>query len=115
MIKDADLIEFCQEAIRISSMSGHEEQVAKMLQSKMLEFGFDEAEIVEYGSVLGCIHGKRKGPRILMDGHIDTVDVIDRDKWSHDPFSADIVDGKIYGRGTSDMKGSDTAMRVFTS
>ena len=110
MIKDADLIEFCQEAIRISSMSGHEEQVAKMLQSKMLEFGFDEAEIVEYGSVLGCIHGKRKGLRILMDGHIDTVDVIDRDKWSHDPFSADIVDGKIYGRGTSDMKGSDTAM-----
>ena len=45
-----------------------------------------------------------------MDGHIDTVDVIDRDQWSHDPFAAEIEDGRIYGRGTSDMKGSVCAM-----
>ncbi len=45
-----------------------------------------------------------------MDGHIDTVDVIDRDQWTHDPFAAEIEDGKIYGRGTSDMKGSVCAM-----
>ena len=55
MISDSDLISFCQEAIRIPSMSGHEENVAKMIQKKMLELGFDSAEIVEYGSVLGCI------------------------------------------------------------
>ena len=110
MISDDDLIGFCQEAIRIPSLSGHEEAVARMLQSKMLSFGFDSAEIVEYGSVLGSIHGKRRGPVILMDGHIDTVDVIDRDIWKHDPFSGEIEEGRIYGRGTSDMKGSVTAM-----
>lgn len=112
MISDEDLVSFCQEALRIPSMSGHEDAIARMLQAKMLAFGFDSAEIVEYGSVLGCIHGKRKGPRILMDGHIDTVDVIDREMWTHDPFAGDIIEGRIYGRGASDMKGSDTAMIV---
>lgn len=112
MISDEDLVSFCQEALRIPSMSGHEDAIARMLQAKMLAFGFDSAEIVEYGSVLGCIHGKRKGPRILMDGHIDTVDVIDREMWTHDPFAGDIIEGRIYGRGASDMKGSDTVMIV---
>ncbi len=45
-----------------------------------------------------------------MDGHIDNVDVIDEDQWSHAPWGAEITDGKIYGRGTSDMKGSVTAI-----
>ncbi len=110
MFSDEELIAFCQDIVRIPSMSGEEENVAKYIQERMLSLGFDEAEIVEYGSVLGCIHGKRKGLNILMDGHIDTVPVIDRDKWAHDPFSAAIEDGRIYGRGTSDMKGSDAAM-----
>ena len=39
MISVSDLISFCQEAIRIPSMSGHEENVAKMIQKKMLELG----------------------------------------------------------------------------
>ena len=60
--------------------------------------------------MLGTINGKRPGKTILMDGHIDTVDVIDAPQWKHDPFGGEIVDGRIYGRGTSDMKGSDCAM-----
>lgn len=43
-------------------------------------------------------------------GHIDNVDVIDADEWTHDPFGGEIDQGRIYGRGTSDMKGSVTAM-----
>ncbi len=110
MITDNDLIEFAREAIRRESVSGNERAAAELMRDRMLSYGFDSAQIVSYGSVLGCIHGKRKGPRILMDGHIDTVPVIDRELWSHDPFSGDIEDGKIYGRGSSDMKGSVTAM-----
>ena len=54
--------------------------------------------------------GKKPGPKILFDGHMDTVPVPDETAWDHDPFGAEIVDGKMYGRGTSDMKGALSAM-----
>jgi acetylornithine deacetylase/succinyl-diaminopimelate desuccinylase-like protein len=110
MNKEELLVSLCQEAIRIPSMSGHEKEVAGLLKKTMIDYGFDEVNIDKYGSVLGIIHGSRPGKTVLMDGHIDTVDVIDRDQWSHDPFAAEIDDGRIYGRGTSDMKGSVCAM-----
>ena len=110
MDRDQALIAFCQESIRIPSPSGQEKQVAELMKAKMEEYGFDEVQIDRYGSVLGRIHGKRPGRTILMDGHIDNVDVIDAAEWKHDPFGAEIDDGKIYGRGTSDMKGGVTAM-----
>ena len=110
MYTNEQLIEFCQEAVRIPSYSGQEKGVAQFMKRKMEEYGFDEVIIDKYGSVLGTINGKRPGKTILMDGHIDTVDVIDAPQWKHDPFGGEIVDGRIYGRGTSDMKGSDCAM-----
>ncbi|MCQ2421131.1 MAG: YgeY family selenium metabolism-linked hydrolase [Clostridia bacterium] len=110
MTRDEQLIAFCQEAVRIPSPSGQEKGVAELLKRKMEEYGFDEVHIDRYGSVYGIIHGKRPGKTILMDGHIDNVDVIDEDKWTHAPWGAEICDGRIYGRGTSDMKGSVTAM-----
>ena len=76
----------------------------------MREYGFDQVSINSQGSVIGLIHGNRPGPTVLMDGHIDTVDVIDEAEWAHPPFSGEIRDGKLYGRGASDMKGSVTAM-----
>lgn len=104
------LAAFCQEAVRIPSRSGQEEAAAQFMRRKMLEYGFDEAVIAPYGSVLGCIRGKRPGITVLLDGHIDHVDVTDAEQWAHDPFGAEIADGRIYGRGTSDMKGSVAAM-----
>lgn len=110
MTRDEQLIVFCQEAIRIPSPSGQEGAVAALFQRTMEAYGFDEVHTDALGSVIGCIHGKRPGRRILLDGHIDHVDVVDREQWSHDPYGGEIADGKLYGRGTSDMKGSDTAM-----
>ena len=110
MIDRDELVSFVQDVIRIPSYSGQEGAVADFLHDKMLSFGFDEVQRVRYGSILGCIHGNKPGPTILMDGHIDTVDVIDSSEWAHDPFGAEMADGKIYGRGTSDMKGSVAAM-----
>ena len=110
MFTNDDLIAFCRELIRIPSFSGRERDAAERIARRMKEFGFDEVVIDKYGSVLGTIRGSRPGKTILMDGHIDHVDVIDAPQWEHDPFGAEIADGKIYGRGTSDMKGSDSAM-----
>ena len=84
--------------------------MAQLMKRKMEEYGFDEVLIDRYGSVLGRMRGRRPGKTILLDGHIDNVDVIDADEWTHDPFGGEIDQGRIYGRGTSDMKGSVTAM-----
>lgn len=111
MAREQRLVEFCREAIRIPSYSGKEQGVAELIRRAMREeYGFDEIIIDRYGSVIGFINGSRPGKTILLDGHIDHVDVIDREEWQHDPFGAEICGGRIYGRGTSDMKGGVTAM-----
>ena len=110
MDRDQQLIAFCQQAVRIPSPSGQEREVAQLMKRKMEEYGFDEVLIDRCGSVLGRMRGRRPGKTILLDGHIDNVDVIDADEWTHDPFGGEIDQGRIYGRGTSDMKGSVTAM-----
>ena len=110
MTRAETLIAFCQEAIRIPSPSGQEKNIAEMLKERMKAYGFDEVTIDRFGSVLGRIRGKRPGKTILLDGHIDHVDVIDAGAWRHAPFGGEIENGKIYGRGASDMKGGVTAM-----
>ena len=82
---EQQLVEFCQALIRTPSLSGQEEQVARLIQKTMLQEGFDEAVIDRYGSVLGCIRGNRPGKTVLLDGHIDTVDLSDRSLWQHRP------------------------------
>jgi acetylornithine deacetylase len=50
--------------------------------------------------------GKKRGGRsIILNGHIDTVTIEPKSSWTHDPFGGEIVKGKLYGRGASDMKG----------
>lgn len=110
MIQEDELIEFCQELVRRESLSGGERHVAAFIQQRMLELGFDEAWIDPFGSVIGRIKGTGGGPSLLLDGHIDTVPAGDPHKWAFNPFGGEIADGRIYGRGTSDMKGSVAAM-----
>ncbi len=52
------------------------------------------------------VEGERDGPKILLNGHVDVVPA-DPTGWSHDPFKPVVKNGKIYGRGSADMKGSD--------
>lgn len=109
-IQKNEVIELCKKLIKIRSYSGEEEQVGKVLSDFFLNNGYDEVKIDDYGNVIGIIKGNKPGKKILFDGHIDTVPVVNEEKWSHNPFGAEIADGKIYGRGTSDMKGAVAAM-----
>ena len=47
-------------------------------------------------------------PTLIVNGHLDVVPV-NADAWSHDPFGPQVVDGRLYGRGTADMKGGIAA------
>ncbi|MDR0339138.1 MAG: YgeY family selenium metabolism-linked hydrolase [Desulfovibrio sp.] len=105
-----DVTALCRELVMAPSYSGREDKVVDVLRAYMQKNGFDDIFVDKYGSIVGCIKGNRPGPKILYDGHIDTVPVPDPTVWQHDPFGAEIVDGKIYGRGTSDMKGAVAAM-----
>jgi putative selenium metabolism hydrolase len=105
----AELVEFCQRLVRTKSYSGQEQDAASALADEMRALGYDDVIVDRYGSVIGTIEGNRPGPTVLFDGHIDTVPAENAEKWTYPPFEAHIADGRIYGRGTSDMKGADAA------
>lgn len=55
-------------------------------------------------SVAVTIKGTGGGPRLVLNGHMDTVPVDDAQRWTVDPFGATVRDGYMYGRGAADMK-----------
>jgi len=105
-----ETIQLCQSLIRTRSYSGEEQGVVEIMKNYAKQNGFDDIHIDRYGNCILKIKGKKKGPRVLFDGHMDTVPVPDPSVWKHDPFGAEIVNGRIYGRGTSDMKGAIAGM-----
>ena len=63
-------------------------------------------------NVVGVLRGQGGGKSVILNGHIDVVPEGDRTKWKHDPFSGTIEDGKMYGRGTTDMKGGNISLML---
>ncbi len=67
-----------------------------------------ETELVESmpgrPSVGAVLRGKGDGPRLILNGHLDTVPIDDEGLWTVDPFDAPVIDGYMYGRGACDMK-----------
>ena len=104
------VVDLCQALIQRQSYSGHEDGVVERMKQAFAELKFDDVLTDEYGNVLGHVKGNRPGKVLLLDGHIDTVPVPDESKWTHKPYGGEIENGKIYGRGTSDMKGAVSAM-----
>jgi len=93
--------------VRIRSVSGQEAEVNAELARQMEEAGFDEVRTDGLGNVIGRIG---RGPRVLaVDAHMDTVDVGNRDNWTFDPFSGEVKDGFVWGRGSTDQEGGAAA------
>lgn len=106
------VIEVCQKLVRAKSYSGEEGDAVLVIESIMKALNFDEIIKDKYGNIYGIMNGAFEGPTQLFDGHVDTVVVPDEGKWQYDPFGGQLIDGKIYGRGTSDMKGALSAMLI---
>jgi len=109
-VDEQALINLCQQLIQTPGYTGQEKEVALLLQTTMLTLGFDRVWIDDVGNVIGQIRGALPGPSILFDGHIDTVEVSDQDKWSVAPFAGEMREGHLFGRGATDMKCSIGAM-----
>lgn len=56
-------------------------------------------------NVVGVFRGSGGGRSLVLNGHIDTVTIEPHREWNRDPYGAQIEDGRMFGRGTSDMKG----------
>lgn len=61
-------------------------------------------------NVVGTWTGTGGGRSLILNGHCDVVPAGPRELWSHDPYGAEIADGRLYGRGASDQKGGIAAM-----
>ncbi|MGC8779508.1 MAG: YgeY family selenium metabolism-linked hydrolase [Anaerolineae bacterium] len=103
------LAELAARLVRTPSLSGQEGAVAQILVEAMQASGFHEVWIDRMGNVVGR-YGAGRGPRLLFDGHMDTIDVGDQAAWPRDPFGGTIEDGILYGRGAVDMKSALAAM-----
>jgi len=109
-IQQGDLIRLTQLMVRIPSVNppGNEEDLAEFLVQKLKSYGFSSKLVSvkpKRSNVLALLSGKKKGKTILMNGHMDVVPVGDLSQWKFEPFSGTLHQGRIYGRGSVDMKG----------
>jgi putative selenium metabolism hydrolase len=111
--RKTETIDLCQRLIRISSMSGEEKNIAEFVRSEMQRLGYDRAWIDGAGNVIGRVAGEERNvPGIMLVTHLDHVDPGGRALWQHDPFGGELVNGRIYGRGASDIKGALAAQMM---
>lgn len=106
MIDVADLL---RDLIRIDTTNppGMERRAVELVRSVLAHNGIQSetfAKDADRPSLVARIPGEGAAPPLLVHGHLDVVGVTDQ-RWDHDPFSGDVVDGWIWGRGALDMKG----------
>lgn len=109
-----EALQVARDLIRIdtSNPPGNETKAAEYLKSLLDKEGIP-AEIIASdparGNLVARLKGSGKKQPVLLLGHTDVVGV-ERDKWTVDPFAAEIKDGYLYGRGASDDKGRLVAL-----
>ena len=127
-----EAIAFLQSIIRIPSQTGDEKQVQDFMQEYLTKLGLQVDRFVpsldelrkhpafvepaqgyeNRPNVVGICKGEGGGRSLLFNGHIDVIPEGAPENWEHGPWSGDIADGKLYGRGASDMKSGVAAMTM---
>jgi len=117
---EAEVVEFCRDLIRIDTTntgdndtSAGERVAAEYVAEKLAEVGL-EPVIRESASKRTSVFARYPGAdpgrgALLVHGHLDVVPA-DPDEWSKHPFSGEVADGYIWGRGAIDMKDFDAMM-----
>ena len=106
---DLDLaVELCREVSRIPSVLGEEGPLAKFIAGTLRDLGFEQVELQpvleDRPNAIGEL-GFGPGRRVVLTGHMDTKPV--SHGWTvAEPYSGDLVGGRVYGHGIMDMKGA---------
>lgn len=109
-INPAQVTELAQQLVRLPGEAGDEQRVSEFLLAAMPALGFERVAMDANGSVTGEIEGTRAGPTLLFDAHTDTVGIAPGVPWQQAPHGAAIANGRLYGRGSTDMRGALAAM-----
>ena len=111
-----EVSELLQELIRLDTVNppGNETRAAELLRDYLEEHGVAcelYAKVPERANLVARIPGSSDGPRLALLSHTDTV-LADPAEWQVDPWSGELRDGEIWGRGALDMKGQVAASAV---
>lgn len=103
-----ELIELVSRLIQIKSENptGTQRDVIDFVKNYLSEAGIEHQEVgcnPDHPCVVAQV-GSKEGFSMIMNGHVDVVPAGDLKQWEFDPFSGEITDSQILGRGTSDMK-----------
>ena len=115
-IKEEEITNLAQELIKIpSDETAGEKEVCEYLESFLKSLGMKvrlQEVLPNRPNIIAEVIGDEVGKSIMFNGHVDTVPVGDIKKWSMDPYSAIIKDNKLFGRGSTDMKGAIASMII---
>ena len=103
-------IQLAQSLIKIDSVTPNDKGCQTLMTDHLKQSNFEISDLkVEEVDNFWAQHGAGS-PVFVFAGHTDVVPVGDASKWDLDPFSGEIKDGMLHGRGAADMKGSLAAM-----
>lgn len=125
-------IERLQHMVQLASTQGNEQAVQEIVAELLTQLGL-EVDMWELDSerlkkhayfysnretfagspnVIGVLKGSGGGKSIILNGHVDVVPEGDHDQWNAHPYSGEVLNGKLYGRGATDMKGGNIALLI---
>ncbi|QIL50016.1 ArgE/DapE family deacylase [Weissella coleopterorum] len=113
LLNDAARIDILQKLVAIPSVNDHELDVANYLAELLAQYDI-KAKIMTLGKNRANLMAEigTGSPVLAVTGHMDVVDPGDLKAWESDPFILTQKDGKLYGRGASDMKGGLAALII---
>lgn len=119
--RDCDqIVSLCSDLVKIPSENPPGDTraicqfISKFLESEGLSYQI-YAPQEKMPNIVANLKGKKPGRRVIFNGHMDVYPAGDPKRWKRHPFSGDVEGGKIFGRGSSDMKGGVTAsIMAFT-
>lgn len=123
-------IDLLQQMVQLKSTQGEEKAVQQFVAEHLSSLGLEvdiwdlhgnrlekhpyfysnRTSFADSPNVVGVLKGTGGGKSIILNGHADVVPEGDHDQWDEGPYSGYIAEGKMYGRGTTDMKGGNTAL-----
>ena len=116
-IDQDETIAFHQGLVRIPSVNppGDCREAIAFVEIPLRDAGFEIEHVQDLDIMPNVIAGTgpKDGKTLLVNAHVDVVPIGERDAWTHEPFGAEIADGRVYGRGAGDDK--DTALLRFSA
>ncbi|HUZ28521.1 MAG TPA: M20/M25/M40 family metallo-hydrolase [Solirubrobacteraceae bacterium] len=113
---EQETTEVLQRLVRFNTVNppGNEQPAMEFLAGYLADAGFETELLTPVEgrpNLVADLHGTGDGPTLCFLGHVDTV-LADASEWTHDPWSGDVADGFLWGRGALDMKSQVAAEAV---